>query len=1153
MSAEAKVAPTPEPEYWQSVDQWMGSAAFRDMMRDEFPEDAAEWLDPVSRRRFLQLSGASVALAGAVGCNPSLKPAPQRKMVPYVKQPDQIVHGVPLFFATAMPQANGVGLGLIVKSHEGRPVKCEGNPNHPSSLGRIELQALAAPLTLYDPDRSKQVQQGATASTYDRAILALKEELGRRPNGQGVRILTEPTTSPTLAGLMDELLKRYPAAKWVQYEPVGHGSAERAALAAFGRPVQANYDFTKADVILSLDADFLSGPGSVRYAKDWASRRKVSTVEATEELEHHGPAGKHVHPTPDKIVGEATADLNRLYVVEGMLTVTGAKADHRLPLKPSLVEAFARTLAAKLGVAGVSAADADLPDLAKKWIEPLANDLREHRGKAVVVPGQFQSPAVHLLAHAINEAIGARTGGVVTFIAPLQPRPGDRAAEFKTLVDEMKAGQVEVLIVSGVNPAYDAPVDLDFPKAIDVVRGKKGVVVHHGLYQDETAHEKVASWHLPAAHFLEAYGDVRGHEGTVSVIQPLIAPLYNGRSLIELVATLLDFPAADGLTLVRGTAEKFFNDKVKSGAFDAYWQKGLRDGVLGGTASPAETVAGAVSLDRLADKDFTQAAVKGLEIQFRPDPVLHDGRQANNGWLQELPKPITNLTWDNAAMVSPKTAEELKIQQGYRWTGGERGKTETDVAELTVNGRTINVAVHVVPSMADGLVVLHLGYGRERAGRVAGRPAGLYPDASSFGAPGFNAYKLRGTDAVWTAPADLKRTPQRFFLAIAGAYAAMESRRPVRHATVEQFKQDIEFAQIPPASAAEYEEIRNQTPGTPENIAFLGLPQSRNPYHHHHDHDHAAGEGDAGHAHDERLKRLSLYLVNPTRVNGDEVTKSYRRWGMTIDLGSCIGCSACTLACVAENNTPVVGKGQVMVGRAMHWIRIDRYYSIPTAKAMEDELGAANMTPEARATQVKRSEAIRTHFQPVPCMHCEKAPCEVVCPVAATAHSADGLNDMAYNRCVGTRYCSNNCPYKVRRFNFLQYTDYTTDSLKLLNNPEVTVRSRGVMEKCTYCVQRIRNAEIEAEREWKARLGDPATTDVNGRPKIMDGEVITACQQACPTDAIVFGDLNDPKSKVLKTKAEEHYYGMLAELNTMPRTGYLADVRNPNPNMPQGA
>ena len=1145
-----------EPEFWQSVDQWMDTPQFREMVQNEFPEDAAEWVDPVSRRQFLTLMGASVALAGAVGCNPSFKPASQRKAIPYVHQPDQILPGVPLFFATAMPQAGGLGLGLLVKSVEGRPIKCEGNPNHPSSRGAIDLQALAAPLSFYDPERSQACRMGETATTPDKAIAAFKDVLNRQAEklpaerGDGIRLLTEPTTSPTLIRLMDEFLKRNPAAKWIQYEPIGSANSRKGLLAAFGKPLVPLYDFEAADVVLSLDADFLNGPGSVRYARDFASRRKVSTVDATHELEEkdhkkNPNSTAHYHPKWEEIVVEATEGMNRLYVVEGALTGTGAIADHRLPLKPSHVELFARALAVELKVDGVTAGTGLAAEVLA-WIKPLAADLVAHRMHAVVIAGEHQSPAVHILAAAINRKLDAEHAPL-KYIAPPTAQPNaDSAEDFKALVADMKAGKVHTLFMSGVNPVYDAPVDLEFGKAIEAVKAAKtGAVIHHGLSLDESA-TPLATWHINAAHFLEAWGDVRGHDGTACIQQPLIAPLYRGKSLIEIVAAAIEFGTTEGQALVKETWEKFFNDKKITGetpTFPQYWERAVRDGVLAQTKVdfPVAKVTdlGAVKLDKLAAPGFTQPAIDKLEIQFRPDPVLYDGKQANNGWLQELPKPVTNLTWDNAAMVSPRTADELKFTQNFAWTGGERGSTETDIAELTVGGRKLKVAVHVQPGMADNVVVLHLGLGRERAGKVGDKR-------------GFDSFKLRATDALWNAAVpEMRRTGERHTLAIAGAHAAMESRRPVRHASIEQYKNDEDFAQIPPTSASEFEEIRMLTPGTIENFELNGLKHP-----HAHDHgDHGGAEHDHK-AHDARLKKLSLYLVNPITVDRDEATKSYRRWGMAIDLGSCTGCGACTLACVAENNIPVVGKDQVMRGRAMHWIRIDRYFSIPGNATMSDELGAAKIGPEKRKEKIKDSAAIRTHFQPVPCQQCEKAPCEVVCPVGATVHSADGLNDMVYNRCVGTRYCSNNCPYKVRRFNFLQYTDYDTGSLKLLNNPEVTVRTRGVMEKCTYCVQRIRNGEIEAEREWAKTTADgkPARErDTHGRPKIFDGEIITACQQACPSQCITFGDLNDPKSDVIKLKAEPHNYGLLAELNTMPRTSYLAAIRNPNKNMPQGA
>ena len=726
-------------------------------------------------------------------------------------------------------------------------------------------------------------------------------------------------------------------------------------------------------------------------------------------------------------------------------------------------------------------------------------------------------------------------------------RPGTASTSSKELVADMAAKKVDLLVCLDVNPAYDAPADVNFKAALDAVP----VSIHHGLYADETAAH--CDWHSNAAHYLEAWGDCRGYDGTVSVMQPLIAPLYEGHSTLEFVTGLAVAAAemspgggedktapadGDGLGVVRATMRKVFDKAGGSGEFDLWWEQVVRAGVV-----PESALAASEGLQAATgglDAAPAAANADGYELQYRADPTLYDGRFANNGWLQEMPKPVTKLTWDNAAIVSPATAEKLGVTISYPLTGGEHGRTKTQILELTVGDRKLKAAAFVLPGHADGAITLYLGHGRERAGETGN-------------GTGFDAYTIRTSDRMWHASGvGVTNTGESFLLACTQGQYAMESRRPARSATIAQFMADTEFAQIPPASAGEYKELRALTPGTVDDFERIGL---EHPYAHDHglfphraeghDHDQAkAGEGHEHHGpHDSRLVPLSLYPEYPQQVNGKEAVVSYRRWGLAVDLGACTGCSACVTACVAENNIPVVGKDQVTKGRAMHWIRIDRYFSIPGKETYSDELGGRYVRGEDREAAVKRSAAIETHFQPVMCQHCEKAPCEVVCPVAATVHSTDGLNDMVYNRCVGTRYCSNNCPYKVRRFNFLQYADYTTESLKLLNNPEVTVRQRGVMEKCTYCVQRIRNAEIEAEREWQTRPKDPRT----GRPVIRDGEVVSACQAACPTGAIVFGDINDDASKVLRWKAEPHNYGLLAEQNTMPRTSYLAAIRNPNP------
>ena len=1133
-------AETGSPEQWQSLEQWLDSPQFREMMRDEFPEDAGEWLDPVSRRRFLTLMGASIALAGGVGCNRSLKPASARHAVPYVEQPAEILPGIPLYFATAMPLAGGVATGLLVKQSEGRPLKVEGNPHHPGSLGATDLFAQASMLGMYDPDRSKVVTEIGATISYEqlqgKLRTALESQIAKR--GAGLRILTGAITSPTLIHQIEAIQERLPEAKWVQWEAVSRSQLRAATVAAFGKPVEPVYQFDQADVVLSLGSDFLSGSGvgGVRYARDFMARRKVRMSEKARELND----------------GIAPEQMNRLYVVESMLTSTGGVADHRLPLKPSEIESFARALAKELKIEGIAEGSA-LPELARQWLAPLVEDLQSRQGKVLVVAGENLPAAVQQIAFAINHKLGA-VGKTVRYTEPLTAAGGDSPVALKKLYDDMQSKSVDILLCLEVNPVFDAPQELNFVQALEKVPTK----VHLGLYVDETAIH--CNWHVNATHYLETWGDCRAYDGTASVQQPLIAPIYGGHSTLELVTYIAKsvdelvgpIPNAkpilvgDPLEVVRGYWRSRFDSLGGSGDFDLWWQQVVRVGVIPGTqlATLANLPAPAVTgLDQAPE-----TAKASMELNFLPDPTLYDGRFANNGWLQELPKPVTKLTWDNAAILSPATAETLGVRNSFPLEGGEHGRTKADMVQLTLGDRTITAAAFILPGHVDDTITLYLGHGRTRAGQTG-------TDT------GFNAYKLRTLSDFWQARGvDVKKTNETYLLACTQGQYAMESRRPARYATIAQFAKDRDFAQIPPASAAEFKEIRQLTPGTIEDFDRLGLEHplahdhglmSDHHAHHHHDDEHK-GEAkkddhhEHGHGpHDSRLIPLNLYPDYPQQVNGKQAVVSYRRWGMAIDLGACTGCSACVVACQAENNIPVVGKTEVTRGRAMHWIRIDRYFSIPGSETMSDELGARDILGVKRQNAVKLSARIKTSFQPVMCVHCEKAPCEVVCPVAATVHSADGLNDMIYNRCVGTRYCSNNCPYKVRRFNFLQYADYTTDSLKLLNNPEVSVRQRGVMEKCTYCVQRIRNAEIEAEREWQTRPKDPRT----GRPIIKDGEVITACQSACPTGAIMFGDINDDTSAVLRWKAEPHNYGLLAELNTMPRTSYLAAIRNPNPKL----
>ncbi|MCE9531787.1 MAG: TAT-variant-translocated molybdopterin oxidoreductase [Planctomycetes bacterium] len=1028
MACDTLIPATPAPEataqeLWRSAEELTTTAEFREMISREFPDDIETWTDPVSRRQFLTLMSASIALAGFSGCSP--RPASQQKILPYTKQPEGLTLGVPDFFASASV-VGGIATGIIVTSREGRPIKVEGNPLHPGSLGGTDVFAQALVLGLCDPDRSQSLVHLGASRTWEEAISFFRGELDKlKARKANIRLLTETVTSPTLKVQIDKFTAKT-GAKWVQYEPATLDNVRAGNQQAFDAPVTVIHDFTKANVILALDSDFLtSGPGNVRYARDFGSRRRVR--------------GNHAD-------GGTPSEMNRLYSVEAMLTPTGSVADHRLPLKASEVGSFARALAAQLKVPGAPSAG-PLSENAKAWLAPLAADLEKNRGKCVVIAGENQPPAVQALVHAINAALG-NLGQTVHVIKSIEAQPENQLKNFTELVGEMNAGKVDLLFILGGNPVFDAPADLKFTDALD----KVGLRVHMGLYQDETAAR--CHWHFPEAHSLETWGDARGYDGTATIIQPLIAPLYNAKSFVEVLSALSADAVESGQSgrdIVKSFWKKWYDEhnKEKKAGFAEFWFNSVWNGVVAGTAREAPEKKDLAP--GWAGKDAVSSS-SGIEVCFRADPTIHDGRFANIGWLQELPKPVSKLCWDNAAIMSPKTAEKLGLSILPRWTAGERGRMEAG------------------------------------AGRVGN-------------GTGYNTYKLRGTDAPSTATGvEIKKVDDVINLACTQAHHAMEGRKPIRRLTLDQMadKKAFDLEMSPPVAAGEKDLIRDNLPGPLERTE-----KAKHPNEHHHGHDHEEHH----HEHDKRLVPLTMY---------PDTNKEGRRWAMAIDLTSCIGCNVCMIACMAENNIPVIGKFEVSRGREMYWIRVDRYHE-------GDPMVA---------------EGLKTYFQPVPCQQCEKAPCEVVCPVGATVHSTDGLNDMVYNRCVGTRYCSNNCPYKVRRFNFLTYADYVTESLKIGRNPEVSVRTRGVMEKCTYCVQRIRSAEIVAEREF--------------RP-IADGEIVTACQAACPTGAIVFGDLADTKSVVRRWKAEKTNYGLLAELNTMPRTSYLAAVRNPNSAMPKGA
>ena len=981
-TARARIEKTKGPEFWRSLEELAGSDEFREMMHREFPKGASEWVDAVSRRGFMKLMGASLAMAGMTACTKQ----PLEPIVPYVKQPEELVPGRPMFYATAFELA-GYASPVLVESHMYRPTKVEGNEQHSASLGGTDIYAQASILGMYDPDRSQTITNMGDERTWGSFVSAIRGPLSVQKGlkGAGIRLLTQTVSSPTLADQVKAFLAVYPEAKWHVYEPVNRDNVLEGARMAFGQPVETRYDFSKADIILSLDADFLSPgfPGSIRYARDYAKRRN-----------------------PD------SGTMNRMYVVESNPSATGAKADHRLVLRTSDIERFVSSIAA--GSTGNNPYPLDMEGEAK-FFKAMATDLAGHRGSSIVIVGDHQPAFVHAFAHAWNAQL-QNVGTTVFYTDPVDAHPVNQAESLKELVADMRGGKVDVLVILGGNPAYDAPADFGFADLLK--SGSVPLRIHHGLYQDETA--ELCHWHVNAAHYLESWGDARAYDGTVSIVQPLIAPLYSGRSAIEFVATLAGGSEVNGHELVQA-----YWKKQHSGAdFDTFWRKSLHDGWVEGTGfAPKSLIAKATA------PTATPASPPGIEINFRHDPSIYDGRFANNGWLQELPKPMSKLTWDSALLVSPATAKQLNLET-------------KDLAELELNGKKVKAPVWIQAGHADNCVTVSLGYGRWRAGR-AGTGAG------------FNMYELRYSATPWVANgAVISNTGAKYVLASTQGYQTMETQdggdRPlVQTRSLEEYRKEPNFAteEEPPA----------------ELTLYPGYDYKKEPY----------------------------------------------AWGMTIDLNACVGCNNCIIACQSENNIPIVGKEQVNRGRHMHWLRVDAYYQ------------GDRENPKA-------------YFQPVPCMQCENAPCELVCPVGATVHSSEGLNDMVYNRCVGTRYCSNNCPYKVRRFNFLLFQDWETPQLKMMRNPDVTVRSRGVMEKCTYCVQRINHKRIDAEREDRL---------------IADGELETACQQSCPADAIVFGNINDPNSRVAQLKAGARNYSLLADLNTRPRTTYLAEIRNPNPEL----
>jgi molybdopterin-containing oxidoreductase family iron-sulfur binding subunit len=992
--------------YWRSIAEKEGSPSLAAAAEREFPAGASE-LSDVSRRSFMQLLGSTAGAAGVAGCV-----QPLEKAVPFVKRPVEVTPGIPLHFATTHT-IEGYASGLIVESYEGRPTKIEGNPDHPDNRGALRGYEQALLLGLYDNDRAKELKYHGDPLSFMTFLGQMKTLAARHAptGGRSLRFLVEPSTSPLLLELRQEIAQRFPAARFVAYSPLfAEGSADGLKL-AYGRTVEPRHNLARAQVILSLDADLLGdGPEQLRLSREFAQGRL---------------------PGPE---------MNRLYVVEPTLSITGMSADHRLRAKASEVAGFAVALAAELSrqpgfgqLATAVSSSRPVATVDTRWVRAVAADLLRSRGRGLIVAGRRQPAAVHALVALLNATLD-NVGTTVAYAAPLLSDADAGMRGLGALAEEIAAGQVDTLVITARNPVYSAPADLKLEKLL----ARVPTTLYWAPYEDETA--AVCAYVVPAAHPMESWGDARATDGSVTLQQPLIAPLWRGIAEVDLLASLVGKGDLGGERLLRES----WQAKVRSvpgatGDFSQLWEKWLGDGILVGTeTSPEPNLTldlGAIAKS-VAALPAQPPAGQGMELVFAVDYKILDGRYGNASWLQELPDPITKVTWDNAAYLSPATAKALGVEV-------ERDNDKLSILSIDYKQRHIQAPALIVPGHADDCITLTLGYGRTGAESVA---RGV----------GYNASALRTSDAPWfDGGAQVSLATGMHLFGITQNHWSAEGREPAMDVSLKEFED--------------------------EHSDFNARIEDR--------------------------RGLATTINKPWNYDQQQY-----KWAMAIDLGKCTGCSACVVACQSENNIPVVGRENVVKGREMQWIRIDRYF----AGELED--------PEVVT-------------QPLACVHCETAPCEYVCPVNATVHSDEGLNEMVYNRCVGTRYCSNNCPYKVRRFNFFDYTSETPAVRRLGMNPEVTVRSRGVMEKCTYCVQRIERKRIE--------------TRIHGRA-IQDGELVTACQQGCPSDAIVFGNLNDPKSRVSKLHADPRRYDLLHEVGTRPRTAYLARVRNPNPELAQG-